>query len=142
MTRTHTYSVALTLALLLTGQSMAATTDAPVTREQVKAELAEAIRTGDVSQEESGAKLNEQFPQNYPANQVVASKSREQVQAELAEAIRTGNVSVEESGVKLKEEFPFNYPEQRNVASKSREQVRAELAEARRTGQADAYIEA
>lgn len=142
MTRTHTYSAALILALLFTGQSMAAPTVAPVTREQVMAELADAIRSGDVSLEESGVKLNEQFPKNYPARQIVSSKSRGQVQAELVDAVRMGNVSLEESGVKLNEEFPHNYAGQRNVAGKSREQVQAELAEARRTGHASAYIEA
>jgi hypothetical protein len=36
------------------------------TREQVKAELAEAIRTGDIiANGETGLKLNEEFPQRY-----------------------------------------------------------------------------
>ncbi|NYT85276.1 DUF4148 domain-containing protein [Pollutimonas harenae] len=142
MTRTHTCAVALAFTTMFAGQAMAATTDAPVTREQVKAELAEAIRTGNVSYGESGLKLNEQFPNNYITQQVVATKSREQVNAELAEAVRTGNVSSGESGLKLNEQFPQNYPAQHQMANKSREQVKAELAEAISTGKVYAYIEA
>lgn len=141
MTRTHTCAVALAFTAMFAGQAMAATTDAPVTREQVKAELAEAIRTGNVSYGESGLKLNEQFPQRYPA-QHVASKSREQVKAELAEAVRTGNIVSGESSLKLNEQFPGSYPGQHEVASKSREQVQTELANAIRSGQIYAHIEA
>ncbi|MCC2597796.1 DUF4148 domain-containing protein [Pusillimonas sp. MFBS29] len=142
MTRTHTYAIALIFTYLFAGQTMAASINTPVTREQVKAELAEAIRTGDVSPGESGLKLNEQFPQRYPTQQVVATKSRQQVVAELAEAVRTGNISSGEGGLKLNELFPYNYPPQDRSASKSREQVKAELAEAISTGQLYAYIEA
>ena len=142
MTRTHTYAITLAFTSLFAGQAMAATTNTPVTREQVKAELAEAIRTGNVSSGESGLKLNEQFPHRYPAQQIVTSKSREQVKAELAEAISTGNVSPGESGLKLNEQFPNNYPGQQKIATKSREQVNAELAEAISTGRVGAYIEA
>lgn len=41
---------------------------APKTREQVKAELEEAIRTGDIlAPGKSGRKLNELYPSRYPA---------------------------------------------------------------------------
>ncbi|UYO92475.1 DUF4148 domain-containing protein [Pollutimonas sp. M17] len=142
MTRTHTYAIALVFTSLLAGQAMAAGINAPVTREQVKAELAEAIRTGNISPDESGLKLNEQFPQRYPAQQLVATKSRQQVNAELAEAMRTGNISFGESGLKLNEQFPYNYPLQDGFASKTREQVKAELAEAISKGWLYAHIEA
>ncbi|MBS3911403.1 MAG: DUF4148 domain-containing protein [Hydrogenophaga sp.] len=47
---------------------MAADTDAPKTRDQVRAELREAQRTGDiVAGGESGQKLNELSPNRYPA---------------------------------------------------------------------------
>lgn len=141
MTRTHTYAIALAFTSLFAAQAIAAT-NAPVTRAQVKAELAEAIRTGNVSSGESGLKLNEQFPHRYPAQRAATSKSREQVKTELAEAISTGNVSSGESGQKLNEQFPYNYPSQQKIAIKSREQVQAELAEAISTGQVGAYIEA
>lgn len=65
---------------------------ASMTREQVKAELAEAIRTGDiVANGERGLKLNELSPSRYPARAVQASLTREQVKAELAVALRTGD---------------------------------------------------
>jgi len=47
---------------------LAADTDAPKTRDQVRAELREAQRTGDiVAGGESGQKLNELSPNRYPA---------------------------------------------------------------------------
>src|SRR3546814_3159813 len=55
----------------------------------VQAELAEAIRTGNVTVGESSAKLNEVFPQQY-AQQSVDSKSRAEVRTELAEAAANG----------------------------------------------------
>lgn len=142
MTRTQVSAIALAFSALLAGRAMAANIDAPLTRAQVKAELAEAVRSGNIVVRESGAKLNEIRPHNYPAEQNVAGKSRQQVRAELAEATRTGNIIVGESGVKLNEAFPQNYAEQQNVASKSREEVRAELAEAAATGELYRHIEA
>jgi hypothetical protein len=63
-----------------------------MSREQVKAELAEAVRTGNVIGGESGLKLNEQSPYSYPQQRNVASESREQVEAELAEARSMGQI--------------------------------------------------
>ena len=110
MTRTYPYAIALVIASLFSGPAIASASNSPVTRDQVKAELAEAIRTGNVSSSESGLKLNELYPHRYPAKQLVASKSREQVKAELAEAIRTGNVSSNESGLQRNELYPNRYP--------------------------------
>jgi len=105
-------------------------------REQVKAELAEAIRTGNVpAPGESGLLLNEQYPQRYPKPAAQAGSTRDQVKAELTEAIRTGNmIAIGDSGLKLNEEFPSRYPAAAVAAGKSREQVRAETAEAIRAG--------
>ena len=88
----HTYAsiLAVTLAAFSAGSAFASDASAPKTREQVKAELAEAIRTGDISYGETGQKLNELFPQQYPAKPAVQGKTREQVKAELAEALRSG----------------------------------------------------
>lgn len=127
MTRTQASAIALALSALFAGQAMAADNN-PVTRAQVQAELAEAIRTGNMVYDEGGRLLNEVFPQNYPAKEV-ASKSRTEVRAELAEAIRTGNMVYDESGRRFNEVFPHNYPG-KNVASKTRDQVKTELAEA------------
>ncbi|MEI8031377.1 MAG: DUF4148 domain-containing protein [Comamonadaceae bacterium] len=75
----------------------------------VAAELAEAIRTGDMMAiGQSGLKLNELYPSRYPAKQMQAGFTREQVKAELAEAIRTGDnfVVVGEIGGKCNEVHP------------------------------------
>lgn len=107
-----------------------------LTREQVKAELAEAIRTGDmVAAGDTGLKLNELSPYLYPKRPTQPGKTREQVRAELAEAIRTGDiVSAGDSALKRNEEFPDRYPPVTVAAGKTREQVNAETAEAIRTG--------
>ncbi len=113
MTRTHASLIALTLAAFTAGHALAAD-DAAVgkTREQVKAELAEAIRTGDiVANGDSGKKLNELFPSRYEAQRATGAKTREQVKAELNDAIRTGDlVAGGDSGKKLNELFPHSYP--------------------------------
>jgi hypothetical protein len=104
------------------------------TREQVRAELAEAQRTGDIVASKDagndeyasgvGRKLNELNPAAYPAKPAVAGKTREQVRAELAEAQRTGDIVASKdlgadeyasgAGRKLNELFPNNYPVIRN----------------------------
>src|SRR5690606_28514391 len=96
MTRTKFSAIALVLSALFTGQAMAAGNDSIVTRDQVKAELAEAIRTGNIVTGESSARLNEQFPALYPEQQVQSTVTRAQVQAELADAIRRGDIIVGE----------------------------------------------
>jgi hypothetical protein len=145
-----TASIALAVAALVTGHAQAA--DLGKTREQVRAELAQAQRTGDIAANKNqgdefsaanGRKLNELFPAAYPAKPAVTGKTREQVRAELAEAQRTGDIAANKdqgdefsaaNGRKLNELFPAAYPAKPVVAGKTREQVRAELAEAQRTG--------
>lgn len=94
MKRSYISAVAVAVAALSAGQGMAADAFTPITREQVKAELAEAIRTGDISTNESGRKMNELFPGSYPAKVAAQGKTRDQVKAETAEAIRTGTMPV------------------------------------------------
>jgi hypothetical protein len=122
--------------LLLAGFATTAHAQAEKTREQVRAELAEAIRTGDVlAGGDSGLKLNELYPQRYPRSVATATTSREQVKAEFAEAVRTGNVfAAGEGAFKLNEESPQRYPVATVLAGKTRAEVKAELAEAIRTG--------
>ncbi len=80
------------IALVLASSLIASTSFADVTREQVRVELAAAIRTGDIlAGGDSGLKLNEMYPERYPSKQARAGLTREQVQAELTEAIRTGD---------------------------------------------------
>lgn len=104
MTRNQISSIALAFGTLLTGHAMAAD-NGPVTRAQVKAELAEAVRTGNVIVGDTGQLMKDVFPQNYPA-QSPSTVTRAQVQAELVEANRTGNVVAGESGHKFNEVFP------------------------------------
>ena len=140
MTRTQVSAIAFAFATVFAGQALAAD-NGPATRAQVKSELAEAVRSGNVTIGESGELMKEAFPHNYPA-QATSPVTRAQVKAELAEAIRNGNVAVGEGGQTLNQVFPHNYPSQQNVASKSREQVRAELAEAAASGLLDRHTEA
>ena len=60
-----------------------------LTRAQVRAELAEAIASGNVIVSESGQRANEVFSANYSQDSVVG-KSRDEVRQELAEAIDNG----------------------------------------------------
>lgn len=65
--RTYFTAIALALAATLAGgQAFAADTSIGKTRDQVKAELAEAVRTGNiVGNDESGRMLNEVNPGQY-----------------------------------------------------------------------------
>ena len=108
MTHANVSTIVCAFSAVFVGQAIAAN-DPLVTREQVKAELAEAIRTGNIVTGESSAKLNEQFPQLYPQQAATSSVTRAQVKAELAQAIKTGNIVEGESGVKLNEMYPDKY---------------------------------
>src|SRR5450830_1618650 len=103
---------AATALILATGLIAGTPALAGVAREQVKAELAQAIRTGDMpAVGHRGLKLNELYPSRYPAKQVQASLTPEQVKAELAEAIRTGDFMVAgEIGGKCNELHPEMHP--------------------------------
>jgi ribosomal protein L30E len=136
MNRSTFSALALAVAALAATNAIAADASAPKTREQVKAELAEAVRTGDiVVNGETGQKANEMFPGLYPAKPEFQGKTREQVQAELAQAVRTGDILADgESGLMLNQINPSRYPAKPAAQSKTREQVKAELSEAIRTG--------
>jgi hypothetical protein len=112
MNRKLLSAIALAAITLGTGAVYAADDGGPLTREQVRAELAEAIRTGDVvGNGLTGQKLNELYPNRYPKQAIPPSKTREQVRAELAEAVRTGDIVANGvSGQKLKELSPARYP--------------------------------
>src|SRR5450830_1806845 len=100
------------IALVLASALIGSTSFAGVSREQVQAELAQAIRSGDITANgEVGLKLNELYPNRYPAKQVQAGLTRDQVNAELAEAIRTGDFMVGgEVSVKCNELHPNMHP--------------------------------
>jgi hypothetical protein len=81
------------------------------TRDQVRAELEQAVRSGDtLAAGESGSRLNELQPNLYPSKMAQAGKTREQVKEELAEAIHIGDLmAAGEVGRKLKEIYPGQY---------------------------------
>ena len=144
--------LSLAVAALAAGNALAGDASTGKTRDQVRAELAEAQRTGNLfagknmGNEWTGGgatKLNELYPNQYPAQAVATGKTRDQVRAELAEAQRTGdtfagkNVGNEWTGggvTKLNELYPNQYPAQAVATGKTRDQVRTELAEAQRSG--------
>ncbi len=118
----------LSSALFLAVVGSQAMAEPAKTRAEVKAELAEAIRTGDIVVGESSLKLNELFPHRYPAASKEQGKTRDQVKAELAEAIRTGDILASgDSGLKLNEIRPDQYPAVAQGPGKTRAQVQAEL---------------
>ena len=110
---------------------------AEITRDQVRADLAAAARSGDLAAYgEIGLKVNEQFPQLYPTRQAPPTKTREQVGAELAAAKRSGDLVVYgEQGPKQRELDSSAYPAQESQAVQIRDAVRADhLRETMRTG--------
>jgi hypothetical protein len=121
--------------LLLAAITSAAHAEAPKTREQVKAELKEAIRTGDVlAGGDSGLKMNELYPQRYP-RVGAETKARAEVQAELAAAMRDGTlVPAGEGAMSLRDEFPQRFPAVAITPGRTREEVVAETREAIRNG--------
>lgn len=112
---TRRLSTALGVALAALAFSPAWAQDSgPKTREQVRAELLEAQRSGDIIADgETGKKLNEVFPNAFPAKTGTGSMTREQVRAELIDAQRRGDIMVDgESGRKLNELNPMQFPRQ------------------------------
>jgi len=102
---------AATALILATGLIAGTPALAGIAREQVKAELTEAIRTGDMpAPGNRGLMLNEVYPSRYPAKQVQPGLTREQVKAELAQVIRTGDFMVSDSGQKCNEAHPSMHP--------------------------------
>lgn len=120
----------ITFALSLVAGAGIACAEGSYTREQVKADLTEAQRTGNVvANGETGVKLNELNPRLYPAKPAVQGKTRAQVKGELAEARSTGDiVGNSRTGEKLNEMYPDRYPPKRVVVGKTRAEVKAELA--------------
>jgi hypothetical protein len=85
------------------------------TREQVKAELAEAQKNGTIVTSFVAKQVRDIYPGNYPdttgsANQD-GGKTREQVKAELAEAQKNGDIVVSFAARPAHEVHPGEYPE-------------------------------
>ena len=126
----------ISIAVLLALSTASAFSDGAKTRAQVRAELEEARRSGNIiGAGEAGVPLNQLFPSEYPA--VGPTKTRAEVVEELAEARRSGDMLANgESGETLNEVYPQLYPAPVYLASATRAEVRAELAEARLLGDA------
>ncbi len=75
----------------------------------MKAELAEAVRKGDVQVGDSGRTLAEIDPSRYPHPAQPAGLTRAQVKAELAQAIRDGDIQEGDSSETLAQQFPQRY---------------------------------
>ena len=126
--------VALALSSLVAGHALAADASVGKTRDEVRAELAQAIRSGDmIADGATGQRYNQVSPAQYAAVRtnapVVAAapavgKTRAEVKAELAEAIRTGDMVADgATGAKYNELSPSSYP-QPALAQGNRDDVR------------------
>ncbi len=119
--------IALSFAALVAGNAFAADPAAAKTREQVRAELAEARATGNIiANSEVHMTERELFPGAYEnvtaqaaapaapaAPAVTTGKTRAEVLAELAEARRTGNIIANsEVSITERELFPGAYAAQ------------------------------
>ena len=136
MNRTFVCALTAALATLAAAPSMAADA-APKTRAEVRAELAQAQRMGEVpAAGTDGLTARQVQPQRYPAQAAESGKTRAQVRAELDQARRNGELSVaSELGQTAREVQPQRYPSEATAQSKSRDQVRAEVREAIRKGE-------
>jgi hypothetical protein len=132
MSALRAHQIAILLAVTLGG---AAHAQSGITREQVKAELAQAIRDGNmIGDGNTGQTLRELNPQRYPAIPRVGS-SREQVKAELAQARATGQLSTGGDLNIAADQASANKSQGLALAQgKTRAEVLAELHEAIRTG--------
>lgn len=132
MTRTP---IATALLLLAASAFHAADAQTLKTRDQVKAEWAEAERTGNRQADgESGLLLRDLHPSLYPQGGGRGT-TRDEVKAELAQAQRNGELLVSgESEQKLNERYPDRYPPVVVARGRTRDEVRAETAEAIRNG--------
>lgn len=134
------YAVTIALALATLGATYANAADLSATgktREQVRAELSAAQRSGDIAYGETGAKLNELFPGQYPVQPASQGLTRDQVKAELFAAQRNGDtIAYGEIGAKRNELFPGQYPAKLVNQGVTRDQIKMELFDALRSGDA------
>jgi Domain of unknown function (DUF4148) len=136
MNRFQATIVAAAFSTVFTSLAFAGEASPGLTREQVQAELGEAIRTGHVFDAATNQLAKDAYPALYtqaaraqavatPAKHASAKaeqapavktaapqgKTREQVINELAEAIRTGDVLDTATGLQMKEAYPQLYPQ-------------------------------
>lgn len=129
-------SVVIPIALLAALRSNA-NAQMGKTRQQVKSELAEAQRTGNViAAGDSGLTLRERHPNLYRNPGTDDGLTRRQVKAQWTAALRAGDViAVGEVGETLREQLPQRYPMPPAVGGRTRQQVKDEPVEATRAGE-------
>jgi len=103
--------VTLSVATLFAGQAIATSSmTTPKTTQQVHAELAQAVDSGDMLAGNNGLQRNEVRPDLYKQPVAAVTKSSAQVRSELAFAVKSGNVIEGQSGLRLNETNPDQYP--------------------------------
>ena len=111
MKNVRTSIIALALTPIAAGSVFAADMT-PKTRDQVRAELAQAQRDGSlIADGQTGATFRDLFPGSYMQPAAASSKTRDQVRAELMEAQRNGTLIADgQTGASFRSLFPGNYP--------------------------------
>jgi hypothetical protein len=125
--------LALALAFALPATSLPAR--AALTRDEVRAALADARASGAlIAPGDSGLSLREQRPDLFPSAPARPARTRADVVAELRQARRAGELMHGDSGRSDAELAPGAYSVPVAPRGRTRAEVRAELAEAQRTG--------
>ncbi|MDM7941669.1 MAG: DUF4148 domain-containing protein [Hydrogenophaga sp.] len=103
--------IALTLTTLCAGSVFAADMT-PRTRDQVRAELAQAQRDGSlIADGQTGLSFRQLFPGRYAQPAAMSSISRDQVRAELAQAQRDGTLVADgQTGATFRDLNPGLHP--------------------------------
>jgi len=121
--------------LLLSLAAAAFPAHAALTRDDVRAALADARQSGElVGPGDSGQSLREQRPDLFPGTPASRPRTRTEVVAELHDAQRAGELMHGDSGTSDAELHPGAYPARVAPPGATREDVRAELIGAQRVG--------
>ena len=103
--------IALALSTACTGMALAADAASPKTRDQVRADLAEAQRNGTlIADGQTGATYRDLNPGRYTTMPMASMKTRADVQAELRTAWARGELVADgQTGVTYREQAPHRY---------------------------------
>ena len=125
--------IALALTALSAGSVFAADMT-PKTRDQVRAELAQAQRDGTlIADGQTGATFRELNPSRYPA-MATAMKSRADVLAELAQARANGTLIADgQTGATFRDLSPALYPRMQDTMPLNRSAQNTEGMQKRQT---------
>ncbi|MCV0437639.1 MAG: DUF4148 domain-containing protein [Hydrogenophaga sp.] len=110
--------IALALTAASVGTTFAADASAPKTRDQVRAELAEAQRNGTlIADGQTGATYRDLNPGRYGAMAMTSTKSRAEVRAELRDAwVRGELVADGQTGATFRDLAPHRFEMQTGSA--------------------------